>query len=233
MSYTLTFKERSSVLRANYFPPIDLSNGEWCIALIGLETYNSIPNITEANNKLHLEANGQQETIVIQPGAYDIDDINRVLEEFRKGIVLRANTNTLKSEIRTTDASIDFGREGSIGPLLGFTRGQILKKDSQRFYTSDRTVDILPVNTIRVECSVVTNSYLNNKLVHTIYGFFPSVASGYKIIENPHNAIYLPVTVQTLDYLELRIVDQDNKLVDFRDEEIIVRLHLKRYGDKV
>lgn len=233
MSYTLTLKDRSSVLSANYFPPIDLSSGEWCIALIGLETYNSIPNITTANNKLYLEVNGVKETVIIEPGAYDIDELNDALKQFNKGIVIRANTSTLKSEIKTTNATIDFSQKGSIGQLLGFTRGQVLKKDSNKFYSSNQTVDILPVSTIRVECNITTNSYLNDRLVHAIYGFFPSVGSGYKIIETPTNAIYLPVTVQSLDYLELRIVDQNNRLVDFRGEEIIVRLHLKQNGYKV
>lgn len=233
MSYTLALKSRSSVLSAKYFPPIDISNGAWSIALTGLETYNSIPNITEVNNKLHLEVDGKEETVVIEPGAYDIDELNHVLKQLGNGIELRANINTLKTEIRTVNASINFGVEGSIGRLLGFTQGQVLKKDADNFYSSDQTVDILPVSTIQVECNITTNSYLNDELVHSIYGFFPSVGSGYKIIEKPTNAIYLPVTVQTVDYLELRIVDQNNRLVNFRGEEIIVRLHLKQDGGKV
>lgn len=225
MSYTLTLKDRSSVLNATYFPPIDLSRGHWSIALIGLETYNSIPNITEKNNKLHLEGGGFVE---IQPGTYDIDDLNEVLKESGKGIELRANNNTFKSQIRTQEETIIFNRDGSIGPLLGFSRDRVLERNAVKFYESDKEVDILPINTIRVECNITTNSYLNDRLIHTIYGFFPTVGPGYKIVEAPSNVIYLPVSVEELHHLELRIVDQDDRLVDFRGEEIIVRLHLRR-----
>lgn len=227
MSYTLTLKGRSSILHGTYFPPIDLSRGSWSISLIGLETYNSIPNITEKNNKLHLQGGGFVE---IQPGTYDIDDLNEIFKESGKGLELRANINTFKSQIRTKEETIIFNRDDSIGPLLGFSRERILESDPEKFHESDKEVDILPVNTIRVECNIATNSYLNDRLIHTIYGFFPTVGPGYKIVEAPTNAIYLPVTVEALDHLELRIVDQDDHLVDFRGEEIIVRLHLKQNG---
>lgn len=52
---TLGLTGNSSTLRANYFPPIQLdplSNYE--VALIDFQTYNTIPNITESNNKFHV-----------------------------------------------------------------------------------------------------------------------------------------------------------------------------------
>lgn len=230
MSYTLTLKSRSSVLQGTYFPPIDLSRGQWAISLIGLETYNSIPNITVKNNKLHLKSGG---VVEIPPGTYDIDDLNEVFKESGKGIELRANINTFKSQIRTKDETIIFNQDDSIGPLLGFSRERVLEADPIKFHESDTEVDILPVKTIRVECNIATNSYLNDRLIHTIYGFFPTVGPGYKIVESPSNVIYLPVTVEALDRLELRIVDQDDHLVDFRGEEIIVRLHLKQENESL
>jgi len=52
------------------------------------------------------------------------------------------------------------------------------------------------------------------------------VPPGYRIIQTP-NVIYLPVKVKRIETLKLRIIDQNNDLVDFRGEEIVVRLHLK------
>lgn len=226
MSYTLTLKSRdSSTLKAIYFPPINLSEGEWSIALVNLETYNSIPNITETQNKLHL---GTGEIVIIPTGTYSINDIFSKIKQSVKGIELHANINTFKTEIRTAENTIDFSHNGSIGPILGFTKKQILEKNAEKFYESDSVVNIQPVSTIRVECNVVTNSYLNNRLVHTIYEFFPKVPAGHKIIEIPSNPIYLPVIVQTLDHTECAIVDQNVVPLDFRGEEIVVRLHLKK-----
>ena len=60
-----------------------------------------------------------------------------------------------------------------------------------------------------------------------LHEFFPAVPIGYKIIEVPSQVIYLPVTVKNIDKLQLRIVDQDGDLVNFRGEVITVRLHIK------
>lgn len=52
--------------------------------------------------------------------------------------------------------------------------------------------------------------------------------SGYKITETPFQIIYLPVSVDEISQLALSVVDQDNKLIDFRKEQILIRIHLKK-----
>jgi hypothetical protein len=52
--------------------------------------------------------------------------------------------------------------------------------------------------------------------------------SGYKIIESPSNVIYLPINTKQLDEIIIKITDQDGNLVNFREEVITVRLHLRR-----
>lgn len=234
MSHTLTLKGRSSLLCAEYFPPIDLSKGQWSIALIGLETYNSIPNVTSSNCNIHLKKqNGVERVVTIPEGTYDIDDLNSYLKQHIEGFELRANVNTLRSEIQTTVEQIDFTPENSIGVLLGFPKRILLPQEAV-IYVSDNPVDIQPVSTIRVECNISTNAFLNNKLVHTVFAFYPTTGPGYKITEVPNTPIYLPVATHILDHLEVTLVDQNSELVDFRGEEIIIRLHLKQgYGAQV
>ena len=86
---------------------------------------------------------------------------------------------------------------------------------------------ILKVNSLRIECNITTGAYINNQSVHTIHQFFPAVPPGYKIIEVPKQVIYLPVSIKCIDYIQLRIVDQEGDLVNFRGETITVRLHIK------
>lgn len=55
-SFTLTLSGKSSSLVANYFPPIELDrNSNYLCCLVDFQTYNSIPNITEVNNKFHIQ----------------------------------------------------------------------------------------------------------------------------------------------------------------------------------
>ena len=89
------------------------------------------------------------------------------------------------------------------------------------------SVKIFKINTLRVECNITTGAYINNKSVHTIHEFFPLVPAGYRIVEIPKSVIYLPVNVRSINYLQLKIVDQDNEVVNFRNETITIRLHLK------
>lgn len=54
MSSTITFTGHRSVLTANFFPELCLEEDEeYSCALLDFTTYNSIPNITEKNNKVH------------------------------------------------------------------------------------------------------------------------------------------------------------------------------------
>lgn len=53
-SITLTLSGNTSELSANYFPPIKLDeDGKYVCGLIDFQTFMSIPNITEENNRFY------------------------------------------------------------------------------------------------------------------------------------------------------------------------------------
>lgn len=221
---TLTISGTSSILEAQYFPPIELSpDKNYALGLVELLTFNSIPNIDVGNNKLYIGG----EVISIPTGSYEIEDIENYVKPILIGknitIDIKPNNNTLRSEIRS-DHDIDFTPEDSIGRLLGFTQRTLI---ANKNHESDLPVAILKVNALRVECSLTTGAYINERKVHTIHEFFPFVPPGYKIIEVPSHVIYLPILNKIIDHLQLRIVDQDGNLVNFRGEEITIRLHIK------
>ena len=224
-SITLTLTGSNSILEAQYHPPIELYPlKNYVIGLVELYTFNSIPNIDEKNNKFYIE---NSDPIIIPEGSYEIDDIHKYLnEELTKkniSLELKPNNNTLRSTIHCS-ANIDFKPSDSIGELLGFRSQLLLANETHQ---SDLPVKILKINSLRVQCNITTGSYINNQRDHTIHEFFPAVEPGYKIIEVPLSVIYLPIIVNSIDHLQLRIEDQDGDLVNFRGEEITIRLHIK------
>lgn len=232
-SITLTLHSTASELQAKYFPPIDLSDGDYECGLVNLEAWNSIHNITEKNNCFHYErvksGERKNKTIKIKPGAYQIQDISRILTSQLLadgvfGFILLANKNTLSCEL-LCDAVVNFSLPNSLGDLLGFG-AKILKANV--LHTSHLPPNILNVNVIRVECDIIKGAYFNNNPVHTIHEFLPLVSPGYQINEIPRKIIYFPVTVKSIHTLNISLVDQNNELIDFRGEPITVRVHLRR-----
>jgi len=96
-SYTVIMS-RSSELTANYFPPIKLSpHKHYALALVELQTFNEIPKIDEGRNKLYIEG---KEPIVFPTGSYEIEDIHHYAEKKVKGLIIKQNNNTLRSELK-------------------------------------------------------------------------------------------------------------------------------------
>lgn len=223
-SFTFTFTGNQSILESIYFPPIELSSEKnYVLGLVDLYTYNSIPNIHENCNKFYVG----EEIIVIPDGSYEIDAIEKYLQNFLSkkniNISLKANNNTLCCEILCSE-EINFEKNDSIHELLGF---ESQKLEANKIHLSNQPISIIKVNAIRIECNIIDGAYINGQKVYTIHEFFPSVPPGFKIIELPKKIIYLPVKSKIISNIQLRILDENGNLVNFRGENITIRLHLK------
>ena len=79
---SITLSRATSNIRTSIYPPIKLDpNKRHEMALIRLETYNSIPNIEENNNIIRYEINEETYEIVIPTGAYELSQINEVIQK--------------------------------------------------------------------------------------------------------------------------------------------------------
>ena len=223
MSYTLTFTGNESVLSASFNPPLYLDpSKEYVMGLTKFDTFNAIPNISKHNNALKFD----NRLITLPEGSYEIMDIADFIQSkigYAESVHIKANSNTLKTEIKST-REIDFDVDNSIGPLLGFDKKKL---KANRTVESDHTAKITKVNSILVKCNVTTGNFKNGVSDHILYQFFPNAPPGYKIIESPINVIYLPILTNILTYVELQILDQDQELVSFRQESVTIELHLK------
>ncbi|KAK9720488.1 hypothetical protein QE152_g22067 [Popillia japonica] len=228
MSRTFTLIGTSNVLTATYYPPIELNpNYEYAVGLIGLHTYNTIPNIYEGQNKFYYG----NESVTIPTGAYEVTDIEDFLQQSiaknKDGVIsLKPNNSTQKCEI-SSKFTIDFTKADSIGRMLGFSSKVLAPNEA---HESDLPVQIIKVVTIRVECNITAAAFYGAHLSHTLYEFAPSVEPGYSINIEPRNIIYLPISTTHIDKITLRLIDQDGDPVNFRGETIVIRLELKKYG---
>lgn len=229
MSLTFTLTGNESTQSVDFFPAIELDKSfSYEIGLLGFETYNSIPNIDSSNNKFYYGTAGKY--ILIPEGTYEVASIasylqSRVLLVDPSYVLdLQTNNNTLKTTLKC-NFPIDLTPDDSVGRLLGL-EPKVLQANEE--ITSMKVVDIFKVNSVLVECNIATGSYINGRTAHAIFQFFPSVAAGFKLVEEPSPVIYLPVTTHTITNITLRVIDQQGRLVNFRGERITIRLHLRR-----
>lgn len=252
-SLTVAFTGTSSVLRADFFPDIILDpNSSYCCGLMDFTSYNSIPNIIDGeNNKFQYsykkdvkkkDAKGaetinsvtQEKTISLPTGAYEVEDILKYLkiELSIEHISLWYEINVAAAKVRIQFSTQVNWIDGTVLNVLGFNRVSSPTFIKNDVYWSNTIVRITDIDVIRIDCDIVSGSYINGKHCHTIHQFSHcKVSPGYKFIEVPQHIVYLPIKEKQLRTIQISIVDQDGRLIDFRGEQISCRIHIKKLHD--
>ena len=117
---------------------------------------------------------------------------------------------------------VDFRQYNSINSLLGFHT----KLYTTVFHESKNMVNILTTNSILVNIDIISGSYVNGSTQPTSYSFFANVSPEYKIIENPHNLLYLPITSATIYSITVWLTDQNGNELNLREENLSMRFLL-------
>lgn len=229
--YQIVVSDKKTDFVTYFNPPIRL-NKKFEIALLNLETYYSIPNIEKSNNQFHYSHDGGTtwNTIELPEGSYGIDDINDAIQFAMKRnghndtITISANTSTLKAVLMLeNNYQVDFNHENTLASVLGFEK----RVYSEPYQESENIVNIMNVNSILVKINIIGNSYVKGATGPVIYSFFPNVNPGHKIIQEPHNLVFLPVIMDTIDNLHVTLTDQNGKLLNLRGEEVTIRFKLQ------
>jgi hypothetical protein len=230
-SYSITLSNNTTDFHTAFNPTLSLSESkEYEVALIGLETYNSIPNVQEDTLVYSSDDGGSYSELVIPTGSYEIealnDYINRQLsyKDLDDKIKITANNSTLRCEIVINEGFMVDMTASTISRVFGFTElGQIGKGE----HIGSRAVDIMPVSTILVNCDLVAGSFVNGSSRPTIYSFFPDVSPGFKVIEKPVHPVYLPLNYYTISSIHLWLTDQNDNKLNLRGENVSLRLHIR------
>ena len=108
---------------------------------------------------------------------------------------------------------VSFDVPNSLASVLGFKRDIVYGVGR---HASKKLVNIMSVNSILVHCNIIHSSYMRGTQAPVVYNFFQNAAPGQKILEAPHNLIYLPVTVDVISTLSVWLTDQDGEHLDLR-----------------
>jgi len=187
MVNTFIMSGKTSDFTTKYSPSIILDPGKkYEAALLSIDLYNSIPNITDKNNKFEYSTSAgvTWKVIIIDPGSYELSAIN---DEIQRQMIANgdydkinnlpyistsANISTLKSVIQISNEgySVLFGSD-SIGSVLGFDVDTRYVGAGGVRFESPNIVDIIKINSILVNVDIIMGSYVNGLNTSTIYAF--------------------------------------------------------------
>ena len=100
---------------------------------------------------------------------------------------------------------VSFDVPNSLASVLGFKH--IIVYGVGR-HASENLVNIMSVKPILVHCNIIHSPDIRGTQAPVAYNFFPNAAPGQKILEAPHNLIYLPVSVDVISTLSVWLTDQ-------------------------
>ena len=219
MQSYIVCRGNNSRICTNFCPSLHTTNVE--IALVGLSTYYSYPNVDERNNIILIN----DKKVSLIKGCYEVKDINSALTKEGGGATVTSNPVSLKVEMTIKEGYVvTFPDKNSLGDLLGFAAG-VYKAGT---HTSQRICNILRVNNILIQCDVIGGSSINGRPAPVIYSYSPNVGAGRKIVSEPRYPIYLPVTVDRITELNVWATDQDNNLLDLQNEDLIITFHIRK-----
>lgn len=194
-------------------------------------TISMIPPSSSSSKKLVTQTHHESRCIVFDKGTYELHDIASVIELDKGHEIHQTSMAIDKIRMRVGMKSkwtMDFRANNSIAKILGFEAK--LYHPSNDYIWSTNPVSLFSVQNIRIKTNLTSvNIHDTSMNDTTLYEFPLSVDSTEKIIERPSNPEYYTISGRRdlLNYLLVTIVDQDDRLVDFANEQIMLVLHFR------
>ena len=236
--FSTTIKTNSTTSEFNIkFPiPLILNNSlNYELGLLWFSTYNAIYNIGAYTFKLSdLKKDNLRtpnEIFTMTPGAYEISEIGLEMKSqirrsnfFSKRDIVLEPKISLHKCILKTDVLILFSKD--LANVLGFKSTETYLPGT---HLGERMVNINSVSDINIECDLIQGCYNNGVSSNLLYSF-PSntVPSGYKLTERMNPPIYIPINRKEISNIHIRIVDQNDKIINLNGENISMYLHLRQ-----
>ena len=182
MSQKQTFTFRNYITSTNEYiffqTPIELNQDRhYEAALVYMDVYNSLKNITTNNNNFYYattqSANPAWKTITFPPGAYEFKDINsyiqlriRTNEALAAGaddpITISVNETLNRTDIKIISAySVDFTQPNSLIDLFGFDSITIKANGTT---TGTKNIKVMAFNTVVISRAATKVDFLPSKV---------------------------------------------------------------------
>lgn len=88
------------------------------------------------------------------------------------------------------------------------------------------------LDVLRVNCDVISGSYINGEQQHTIHQFATSASyiKGRILVEIPKNLTYFPIKLRSLRSIQISIVDHKENLINIEsgNVNIFCRINIRR-----
>jgi len=177
---------------------------------------------------------GTYKKIVIDPGAYEIKDLNEIIQQKIPGelVQILPHKPTGKVELKLKESiKVDFQKDKSFNYMLGFDKKEYSKSsntaENRARINVDRSLINIKTNLINSGMLTTENNMIETRnILFSIPTF--TVPSNYKMVETPYKPEYLSITSSTISEIRLQIVDENDKLYDFNGEKIVIKLHIKQ-----
>ena len=151
---------------------------------------------------------------MIPSGQYDLTNLKNYFEEKHK---LTLKIDEIANKFIFEGGQIDFQKPNNICELLGYPNS----------FPKLNTVDSINVHCNLVSGQIICEGYSYEQETNIISSFKPNSYFKEPIIHYPSNPIYFPVLHSQIHYIEIKITDENDELIDFGGAPIEIILEIK------
>ena len=209
-------------------------NDKFRLGIINFNTYYSIANINNSNNKFRYYNGMDWVDDELRHGLYNIDDINTKLnnivnekenlEDGSENIKISIDDVFLSSEITlNNNYRLDLSIDNGLNNVLGFNK-QILVNTNNY---SENKVNITNVTRAYLCVDIVDGMKLNNRDSYAVLSIPLNVYPGEMLSISPSKVIYYDIKSIKVERMRFWLMDSYRNVLDNQQEQIQFSLHIK------
>jgi len=204
-------------------------NFDYTVSLLSAECSSMFPNIIkDKNNLLHVSVQDQLDTLRFETGAYEIEDINRQIQDFLPNelVIIELDKATGKSKIKLKPTvKIHFDQEKSIREILGYNESIILDKSINN---SPNICNVMETQKIFIYLDIIKGSWFNGKPSSILYSFSNDIGFGMPISIKPKHKQESLLFKHTFNEIKFNFKNEKGDPINFMNTPVILTLEIRQ-----